>query len=342
MRIAALLPTVYAASLVASAAHAQRPSVITMRPDGADMARMRTFSADEPRAVIGVTTTGGSTNRDTLGVLVASVRSGSPAEKAGLEEGDRIASVNGVSLKLAPADVGDYEMSSAMSRRLTRELDKLKPGDDVELRVVANGQTKSIKVKTISPEALYETPNRPRDSERASLGFSLATTGTSRDSLGVFVMGVDDNSPAAKAGVEEGSRIASINGVDVRPKRIADDEDSFIHISSGVGKIEREMAKIKPGDPVDLRLYYNGQYKNVKVVAGKASDRPHGARAISIMGSGAGFAGNLMALPMAGGLRVDGPAINDRVRRLLDEAGVAGAMGRGGFGAAFGGNRVRW
>jgi len=343
MRIAALLPTVYAASLMASSAYAQSPGVVTMRPDGADMPRMRAFFSDEPRAVIGVTTTGGSTNRDTLGVLVATVRSGSPAEKAGIQEGNRIASVNGVSLKLSPADVGDYEMSSAMSRRLTRELEKLKPGDEVDLSVVADGKTKTVKVKTISPDELYETPNRRRDSERASLGVNLATTGTSRDSLGVFVMGVDDNSPAAKAGIEEGSRIASINGVDVRPKHGAADEDSFIRVSSGVGKIEREIAKIKPGDPVELRVYYNGQYKNVKLTAGKASDRPRGVRAISIMGDGPAFGRDLMTMPpMAGSVRVDGPELNARVHRLLDEAGVRGVMGGRGFGAFGSGNRVRW
>ena len=41
-------------------------------------------------------------------------------------------------------------------------------------------------------------------------------TGSSRDTLGVFVMSVEDGGPAAKAGIEEGTRIASINGVDVR------------------------------------------------------------------------------------------------------------------------------
>jgi S1-C subfamily serine protease len=103
---------------------------------------------DENRAVIGVTTSTGSA-RDTLGVLVSSVTSGGPAEKAGIEEGNRIASVNGVNLKLASADVGDWEMSNAMSRRLTRELRKLKPGDEAELRVYSGGQTRSVRVKTV-------------------------------------------------------------------------------------------------------------------------------------------------------------------------------------------------
>src|SRR5690242_11730072 len=223
MRLFALLPTVFAASAVASAT-AQNPRIIGGGPGTVYMPSIRGFSFnDQPRAVIGVTTSGNATSRDTLGVLVSSVRSGSPAEKAGIEEGNRIASINGVSLKLSPADVGDPDMAGVMTRRLSRELDKLKPGDEVDLRVYANGQNKTVKIKTIAPQDLYESSMPRRDSDRATLGLDLAATGNARDTLGVFVMGVEDGSPAAKAGIEEGSRIASINGVDVRGRRSNDD-----------------------------------------------------------------------------------------------------------------------
>ena len=102
---------------------------------------------------------------------------GSPAEKAGIEEGNRIASINGVSLKLAAADVGDEEMAGVMTRRLTRELDKLKPGDEVDLHVYANGQTKSVKVKTVSSDSLYESMARRTWEDRATLGLQLASHG---------------------------------------------------------------------------------------------------------------------------------------------------------------------
>ena len=103
--------------------------------------------ASQPKAVIGVSTTSGSSARDTLGVLVSSVRPDSPAEHAGINEGDRIASVNGVSLKLSAADIGDEDMAGVMARRLARELEKLNPGDEVDLRVVSDGQTKTLKIK---------------------------------------------------------------------------------------------------------------------------------------------------------------------------------------------------
>src|SRR6478672_13695879 len=107
MRSLKLLPlTAVALSTVAVA---QTPRVYRLEPSLAP-----TFGqafTNEPRAVIGVTTSGSANSRDTLGVLVSSVRTGSPAEKAGIEEGNRISSVNGVSLKLAAADVGDDQMA---------------------------------------------------------------------------------------------------------------------------------------------------------------------------------------------------------------------------------------
>src|SRR5258705_5128357 len=52
--------------------------------------------------------------------------------------------------------------------------------------------------------------------KRAALGLSLRTTGTRRDTLGVFVDAVTPKGPAETAGIIEGDRIAAINGVDVR------------------------------------------------------------------------------------------------------------------------------
>src|SRR5215207_5151720 len=49
---------------------------------------------DGDRAVLGLTPASSAGKRDTLGVMVQSLASGGPAEKAGIEEGDRIASIN--------------------------------------------------------------------------------------------------------------------------------------------------------------------------------------------------------------------------------------------------------
>ena len=332
MRVLKLLPV--AAAALSTAAAAQTPRIMRVEPStpfGSAFA-----FGNEPRAVIGVTTSTAANNRDTLGVLVSSVRVGSPAEKAGIEEGNRIASVNGVSLKLSPADVGDYDMANVMTRRLTRELDKLHPGDEVDLRVYANGQTKAVKVKTVAPDDLYEasTPVR-RDAERPTLGLRLATTGSARDSVGVFVIAVDDAGPAAKAGIEEGSRIASINGVDVRGKQ-SEDDDFFITRSTNISRFERELNKLKPGDDATLRVIFNGQARNVTMKVARASDLPRHRGSMTIIGGG-----DFMSFPTT---TINGDRIGETVRRALESARVATTSAMAGAGRVVGafGNRVSW
>jgi serine protease Do len=337
MRLLALSPALLAATALA----AQNPTRAVRIEPGSGMARMAMGS---PRAIIGITTSSGSSSRDTLGVLVSSVRTNGPADKAGIEEGNRIASINGVSLKLNAADVGDEDMAGVMTRRLTRELDKLKPGDEVDLRVYGNGQAKTVKVKTVDPEDLNESMTRRSFDERATLGLQLASTGSRRDTLGVFVMGVDDGGPAAKAGIEEGSRIASINNVDVRAHR-SNDEDEWVFRTSSVSRLEREVSRAKPGDDVTLRVYFNGQYKNVTLKAVRASDLPRRNRSVTIMG-GDNFVMPAMRFP---DVEINGAEIGDKVRRAIDGATLAGTAAVGGalngFGRGFSfgfGNRVSW
>ena len=68
------------------------------------------------------------TRRDTLGVLVSSVASGSPADQAGLQQRERIAEVNGMSLRVSRReDVGSKDAEDLVFRRLARELEPLRP-----------------------------------------------------------------------------------------------------------------------------------------------------------------------------------------------------------------------
>jgi S1-C subfamily serine protease len=317
MRFLAHLPAALVVAIAASPAAAQiriqRAPSFTPAPG----LRALRSAIDAPRAVIGVSTSSGATSRDTVGVLVGSVRSGSPAEKAGILEGDRIAAVNGVSLQLSPADVGDEEMAGAMTRRLSRELNKLKPGDDVELRLVSGSQHKTIKVRTVAREDLDADLVNRRDADRATLGLNLAVTGTSRDTIGVFVMGVVDGGPAAKAGIEEGSRIASINGVDLRGTLSGNnDDEDFASRSAAVNRLEREVSRAKPGDDVTLRVYYDKQFRTVTVKAGRLSDLPRRARSLTVLGGD-----NVLSL-RALGSPFPGPALESiqSLPRILSEA----------------------
>lgn len=106
--------------------------------------------------------------------------------------------------------------------------------------------------------------------KRAALGLELRTTGTSRDTLGVFVERVTPKGPAELAGIVEGDRIAAINGVDVRTSA-ADAEDSYAS-ELGSRRLTREVQKLTPGTRVTLRVYSGGRYREVPVTTGKASE----------------------------------------------------------------------
>jgi hypothetical protein len=106
--------------------------------------------------------------------------------------------------------------------------------------------------------------------KRAALGLELRTTGTKRDTLGVFVEAVTPKGPAETAGIIEGDRITSINGVDLRTSS-GDTDDSY---TNGIAahRLSREVQKLAPGSRVNLRVYSGGRFRDVQVTAGKASD----------------------------------------------------------------------
>ena len=255
---------------------------------GAD-GRTFTFDRDDtPRAALGINTSSSGTRRDTLGVLVTSIVRGGPAEKAGLEEGNRLAAINGVNLRANAADIDDYESAGTLSRRLVRELEKVKPGDEVELRVYREGRTQNVRVRTISSDSLYKRATTIRRVARAdlddrpALGIGLGSTGSRRDTLGVLVMSVQDSSPAARAGLEEGNRIAAVNGVNLRVAHEDADDPSIGRTKAQ--RLMREVSELKPGDNVTLRVYSAGQVRDVTMKVARAGDLPR-SRGMTYFGS---------------------------------------------------------
>jgi predicted metalloprotease with PDZ domain len=288
LAVLALSPVFLAAAADASAQpRSPAPRISVMR---------RAESSDDDRAMLGISTTSDG-KRDTLGVLIASITPGSPVEKAGIEEGNRIASINGVSLKLAREDAGEPDMSGTMTRRLTREMRKVKAGDEVSLEVYAGGRYRTVKVKTVAADDLRPMKQTWADEEeRAVLGVSLSSSGSKRDTAGVFVQSVTEDGPAEKAGITEGDRIANVNGVDLRtPKE--DVGDGWVS-SSRVQRLQREVRKLKPGQTVDLTVVTGGRARTVKVTVGKAKDLRRDRNFGFSIGEGDGF---FAMLPMPPG-----------------------------------------
>ena len=114
----------------------------------------------EERAVIGIGFGLTGSKRDTAGVFVNSVTEDGPAEKAGIVEGDRIAAINGVSLKLSKDDLEDSWVAGSRLNRLSREVSKAKAGDVVELTVISGGRSRAVKVTTVKAASLKGANDR--------------------------------------------------------------------------------------------------------------------------------------------------------------------------------------
>jgi predicted metalloprotease with PDZ domain len=134
------------------------------------------------RAALGVSTASGGA-RDTIGVLVADVTVGGPADKAGIQEGDRIVSIGDVDLRLAAADATEGEMRGVMTRRLAHALAKHAAGDVVELRVYHDGQFVSRKVTTAKASEVFVMPVV----EFGDLGDHVRQWGNNADEMGRFM-----------------------------------------------------------------------------------------------------------------------------------------------------------
>ena len=274
MRRIPLLTVAAAAAFAPVPAGAQDVEILR-----APRARAEGFQ-NENRAAIGVSTTATGTLRDTLGLMITSITRGSPAERAGLEEGNRIQAINGVNLRANAVDIEDAELSGSLSRRLTRELGKARPGDEVELRIYREGRTQAVRVKTVDSDSLFRRREvrftRADADERPALGFGIGSSGSRRDTLGVLIVSVGDSTPAERAGLEEGNRIAAINGVNLR---VAREDAGDPHLSSAKAqRLQREIAQLKPGADATLRVYSNGQFRDVRVRVARAGDLPRRTR----------------------------------------------------------------
>lgn len=223
------------------------------------------------RLMLGITTSSDSERADTLGLLIEEVREDSPAGRAGLKRGERIQSINGVNLRAGRDDAGTEEYEGVLSRRLTREMGKVKEGDEVELRIYGDGRTRTVKVKPVKSSELSSLArSMSRLNDRPVLGLTIGSTGSPRDTLGVFVSSVVSDGPADKAGVVEGDRIAAINGISVRVAR-EDAEDRAV-AAAKADRLRREIERLTVGTAAELTIISAGRSRTVRVTPVKASD----------------------------------------------------------------------
>jgi len=166
------------------------------------------------------------------GALVAEVIKASPAEKAGIEQGDIILTLNGREI--------------VESKELSRMMAATPVGDAVTLSVLRNGKTITCRV---SAGEMQEKEVASLDSPRESLGLTVQniTPDIARElgmdkAGGVVVTGVEPGSPASDTGIQPGD---VIQGVNQKPVRNVDD---FAAKIASAGKQDTVLLLIKRGN----------------------------------------------------------------------------------------------
>jgi predicted metalloprotease with PDZ domain len=104
---------------------------------------------------------------------------------------------------------------------------------------------------------------------RAALGVGLRT-GTRADTLGVEIVDITPDGPAAKAGLTEGMRIEAINGVSLRLSAV--DAADPLTADAGYRRLQRVMAELEPGASVELRVVDGTARRRVSVTTVSQAD----------------------------------------------------------------------
>jgi S1-C subfamily serine protease len=137
MRISA---TVFALLLLAATSPALAQPIPA--PEAADVSHSARAPQDA-RGALGLSLSLSRNERDTLGALVSSVVRNGPADKAGVDQGNRLVAINGVEIRAAAADVGT-EGDDALQRRVNKALRGMRAGEEVLLRVYSGGRARNV------------------------------------------------------------------------------------------------------------------------------------------------------------------------------------------------------
>jgi membrane-associated protease RseP (regulator of RpoE activity) len=208
-------------------------------------------------------------DEDADGVLIAEVLDDSPADEAGLEDGDVVTAIDGDkmgSVKELVAAIGDRS-----------------PGDEVKIDIVRDGRRRTVTVELGESEMAYKMerirmPDLSRigddvnqwvqawDEERGYLGVSILDLNDDlgqyfkvKEGEGVLITDVAEDSPAEEAGLMAGDVVLEYDG-----KMVKNTE-----------KFRKYVAGTEPGEEVSVVVKRKGRNKTVEVEVGEM-DSPMG------------------------------------------------------------------
>jgi serine protease Do len=181
---------------------------------------------------------------DATGVIVNSVSAGSPAERAGLREGDVISGFAGARVEAEKEeDLG----------HLQRMVASRQPGEEVELEILRDGKRRRLEV------AVGSQPKVEPEEEESDLGFHVQeiTENLYRGQRlasrkGAFVSFVARGSPAAEAGLVAGDVIERVE------RRAVDDLEDFRDAMVGVERLAKFLVVTRRGEETKFLLLKRG------------------------------------------------------------------------------------
>ena len=138
------------------------------------------------------------------GAMVDEPQNGSPAAKAGIQSGDIVTALNGMTVK--------------DSRDLAQKVATLAPGSSAKLDILRKGESKTITVTLgempNQQQANASNPEAPANKGLPHLGLSLApaTEVAGSGEKGIVVTGVDPEGSAAEHGLKTGDVILDVAG----------------------------------------------------------------------------------------------------------------------------------
>ncbi|HEX2204248.1 MAG TPA: trypsin-like peptidase domain-containing protein [Longimicrobium sp.] len=184
------------------------------------------------------------------GVVAQDFPTQSAARRAGLRSGDVIVAVNGQRIER----VGQFQRIVAGFR----------PGDDVTLDIVRYGNRQQVRVElqeapADSASRVAQAPGGREDAEAVAastskLGVAVSplTAQLARQlgydaAGGIVITDVEPFGPAARNGIQEGTRILAVDGQEV----------------GDVAAFRRAMERKRPGEVVSLHLQFRGGQRSI-------------------------------------------------------------------------------
>ncbi|HEY1601810.1 MAG TPA: PDZ domain-containing protein [Pirellulales bacterium] len=199
--------------------------------------------------------------RDGQGIRIRDILPDSPAEQAGLQEGDRITKIN-------DSPVNSY-------RDVVRCINRVTPGERGTISVSRDGRDKSIDVTFAPRERVYgdERQFTRRESNERRNNYDSQRQDDVGDNSGRGLLGVDlsndrdalvisevwSASPADKAGLRSGDEILAIDD----------------HKVSSRDALREQLRDHRAGDRVTLRIRRDGQDQTIKSHLVSAQDLAH-------------------------------------------------------------------